>query len=785
MTPTVEIEKPTAPTAMERTVSPAYFRTEPEEAAFFERELRSFVPPDTFDAHVHLYNYNHLTSGLSGLAAGAAVGYDIFRQQQQGWMGDRAPTDGLFFAFPNRELDTDAANAFLHREIQGRPRSRGLLMIRPDADPEAVEAQVVAEGWAGFKVYHLFVPRPDTQNASIGEFLPEWAWDIAHRHELAIMLHQVRARSLADADNQRYINQFCRRYPGAKLIMAHAARGFCARHTVEGIDAIRGLGNVYFDTSAICEAAAFEAVLRAFGPTRLLYGSDFPISEARGRAISLGDSFHWIYEWDQETWPLGKPLPVGIESLLALRQACRTMAMNDSDIERIFKDNAREMLGLQAPARAEQALYEDAKKLIPGGTQLLSKRPEMFAPNAWPPYAREARGCEIITHDGRRLIDFSTNGIGSCLLGFARPEVVAAVQRRVLLGSMSTLNAPEEVELAKRLVALHPWSHNVRFARGGGEGLAIAIRIARAATGRDTVAFCGYHGWADWYIAANLSGGEALTGHLLPGLEPAGVPAALRGSALPFAYNDLDALERIASDANGSLAAVVMEPTRSAPPAPGFLEGIRALCDRTGARLIMDEVTSGFRLHQAGAHLKYGLEPDIAVYAKALGNGHPVGAIVGREGTMQAAQTSFISSTYWTEGVGAAAALATLDILESVDVPLHVEAIGNQVQDGLRSLAAECGAPLKVGGYPALTSLSFDHAEGAALLTLLTSRMLERGFLAGGGFYPTLAHTAEHVDLFLAAARPVLEELQLAAQQNDARERLGTPVKHGGFARLN
>ncbi len=439
----------------------------------------------------------------------------------------------------------------------------------------------------------------------------------------------------------------------------------------------------------------------------------------------------------------------------------------------------------QRPANHD--LYRLAKSLIPGGTQLLSKRPEMFAPEQWPAYYREARGCEIVDVNGRRWVDMSIMGVGSCLLGYNDPDVTAAVVRRVEAGSMATLNNPEEVELARLLVRLHPWAEQVRYARTGGEAMAVAVRIARARTGRARVAFCGYHGWHDWYLAANRSSrGEAdsLKDHLLPGLDPGGVPSQLAGTALPFAYNDLDRLAAIVGEHGRELAAVVMEPTRSVDPDPGFLEGVRELCDSSGAVLVFDEITAGWRLALGGSHLRYGVAPDVAVFAKAIGNGHPMAAVIGRADAMQAAQQSFISSTYWTEGVGPAAALATLGKMERVDVPGHVAAVGNRFRDGLAAIARRHGVGLKLAGHPAITTLAFDHPEPPALQTLLTVRMLDQGILAGSGFYATLAHRAEHVDAYLEAADAIFAELAEAIGQGDAAARIDGPVRHSGFQRL-
>jgi glutamate-1-semialdehyde 2,1-aminomutase len=434
-----------------------------------------------------------------------------------------------------------------------------------------------------------------------------------------------------------------------------------------------------------------------------------------------------------------------------------------------------------------QSLYRRAKMMIPGGTQLLSKRPEMYAPDQWPAYYQSASGCELVDVDGNRFLDMSTMGIGACLLGYADPDVMTAVVRRVQQGSMCTLNAPDEVQLAEQLVKLHPWAENVRFARTGGEAMVVAVRIARAATGRDIIAFCGYHGWHDWYLAANREPeGQAdpLQDHLLPGLSPTGVPSQLAGTAFPFPYNKLDDLAKILRQHQGGVAAVVMEPTRNVDPQPGFLEGVRKLCDRNGTVLVVDEITAGWRFSAGGAHLRYGLAPDIAVFAKSLGNGHPMAAIIGRERIMRAAQDSFISSTYWTEGVGPAAALATIQKLRRIDVPAHLHAIGMLWRAGMQDLAQRHQVPLKVTGHPALSSLTFDHLDAAALQTLLTVRMLDHGILAGAAFYPCLKHEERHVTAYLAAADTAFAELADAIRAGDTARRIGGPVKHTGFARL-
>ncbi|MBI1945831.1 MAG: aminotransferase class III-fold pyridoxal phosphate-dependent enzyme [Deltaproteobacteria bacterium] len=433
---------------------------------------------------------------------------------------------------------------------------------------------------------------------------------------------------------------------------------------------------------------------------------------------------------------------------------------------------------------AGQDLYRRAKHLIPGGTQLLSKRPEMFLPEQWPSYYAKAKGAEVWDLDGTKYVDMTHFGVGACILGHADDDVDAAAQSAIARGVMSTLNCPEEVELAELLLELHPWAEMVRYSRCGGEVMAMAVRIARAATGRDKVAFCGYHGWHDWYLSSNLADDRALDGHLLAGLEPAGVPRGLTGTMLPFKYNDIGAFRTIMADHGPSIAAVVMEPSRSHGPAPGFLEEIRATSRSAGVVLIFDEVTSGFRQNCGGIHLRYGVRPDLAAFAKGMSNGYAMAALIGVREVMQAAQRSFISSTYWTERIGPSAALATIRKHRDHDVAAHLSNVGERVQAGWRRAADLAGLAVDVGGIPALSHFSFQVQQAAAAMTLFTQSMLARGFLAGGSLYASYAHKEEHLTAYLTACNAVFQEIAAAVRQGRLEQSLRGPVKHGGFQRL-
>lgn len=440
----------------------------------------------------------------------------------------------------------------------------------------------------------------------------------------------------------------------------------------------------------------------------------------------------------------------------------------------------------KAPAAggSGQRLYQRAKQLIPGGTQLLSKRPEMFLPELWPAYYARAKGCEVWDLDGNRYLDVSSSGISACVLGFADGEVERAVIEAVRAGQMSTLNCPEEVELAELLIELHPWAEMVRYARSGGEVMAVAARIARAATGREKIAFCGYHGWHDWYLAANLSQDTALDGHLLPGLEPRGVPRGLTGTMLPFGYNKLEELRRIAAEHGSELAAIVMEPARSTGPVPGFLEEARAIATRCGAVLIFDEVTSGFRLYCGGIHRVYGVDPDMAAFAKGMANGYAMAAVIGRRAVMEAAQTSFISSTTWTEKIGPAAALACMRKYRRESVHEHQQTIGERLRAGWLAAAQHAGVAIKLSGLAPLSNFSFEQGDAATLGTLFAQEMLERGYLAATRFNSTLAHTPAIVDAYLKDVEKAFGTLAAALRDGDAAHRLRGPVKHSDFRRL-
>jgi glutamate-1-semialdehyde 2,1-aminomutase len=432
-----------------------------------------------------------------------------------------------------------------------------------------------------------------------------------------------------------------------------------------------------------------------------------------------------------------------------------------------------------------QKLYRRAKKVIPGGNMLLSKRPEMYLPEKWPSYFSKSKGCKVWDLDGKEYIDMSIMGIGTNILGYGHPEVDEAVIKNIKDGNMSTLNCPEEVYLAEKLIEIHPWADMVRFARAGGEINSIAVRIARAATGRDKIAICGYHGWHDWYLSTNLNNNKNLDGHLLPGLHPNGVPRGLTGTTLPFTYNNIDELEDLIRANKGQVAAIKMEVQRNECPKDDYLQKVRDLATENNIVLIFDECTSGFRETFGGLHKKYRVEPDLAVFAKALGNGYAISACIGKQEFMQALQQTFVSSTFWTERIGPTAALKTLEVMQREKSWEVVTQIGSNISKRWVKLAEKYDLNISTWGLPALSGYTFNYTNALAYKTIITQEMLKQGYLAANSIYTCTEHTKNVVDGYFLALDPIFSIIKECEEGGDFSSFLDGPVCHNSFKRLN
>lgn len=429
-------------------------------------------------------------------------------------------------------------------------------------------------------------------------------------------------------------------------------------------------------------------------------------------------------------------------------------------------------------------LWQKAKRIIPGGNGLLSKRPERYAPDIWPTYFAKAKGVEIWDLDGNKLVDMAQMGIGAAILGYSDDDVNESVRIAIADGISTTLNAPEEVYLAERLLQLNPFAGGVKFSRSGGEAMAIAVRIARAYSGRDRIAFSGYHGWHDWYLAANLSDEGSLNDHLLPGLKPKGVPRGLINTAFPFKYNNASELHEIVKKED--IGVIVIEGARYDYPSKEFLGSIAEIARQKKIVVVVDEISSGWRVTDGGVYKLYDFTPDIVVYGKAMGNGFAISAVVGKEDVMAEAQETFISSTFWTERVGFVAALKTIEKLTQNKVWKHLNNIGSIVGEGWRSLGEKHGLKLHVTDFKPLITFKFEYGEkNSALYTLFIQEMLKRGFIAANSVYVSYAHNEKIVADYLKHVDNVFGIISSAVENNNIEKHLESSVRDEGFKRLN
>lgn len=384
------------------------------------------------------------------------------------------------------------------------------------------------------------------------------------------------------------------------------------------------------------------------------------------------------------------------------------------------------------------SIYKKASKIIPGGSQLLSKKPEIFLPDFWPSYYNLAKGCKIVAIDKNTYFDFTNCSVGMCPLGYANNYVNSEVKNIISKGNISTLNSIYEYKFAKLILKLHPWFHMARFTKSGGEAMSVAIRIARAYSKKNKILFCGYHGWHDWYLSANLKK-NSLDNHLLKGLNPEGISKKLKNTVYTFNYNDFKSLEKIVKEKK--IKIIKMEVIRNHKPKNNFLKKVRSLADKNNIVLIFDECTSGFRENLGGIHLKFNVNPDIAVFGKALGNGYPITAVIGKKDIMEKSENTFISSTFWTDRIGPTAALATIAEMKKKQSWKIVSKKGKKVKKIWTRLSKKYHIPLSISGMDSLCKFEFKLKNNDFYKALLTQEMLKNNFLANNSVYISTAHS--------------------------------------------
>tara|TARA_X000000950_G_scaffold289544_1_gene415299 strand:- start:920 stop:2959 length:2040 start_codon:yes stop_codon:yes gene_type:complete len=452
--------------------------------------------------------------------------------------------------------------------------------------------------------------------------------------------------------------------------------------------------------------------------------------------------------------------------------------------KKLFSVNSNISLNEGSSLNKSQKMWKRANSIILGGNSLLSKNPNMFLPNKWPTYFKKAKGYKVWDLQNKVFNDVSLMGVGTNILGYANKQVDEAVKKTILNGNMSTLNCFEEVELAEKLIQIHPWANKVKFARTGGEANAIAVRIARAASGKDKIAFCGYHGWHDWYLSANLKKEGNLDSHLIPGLNPLGVPKNLKNTSYGFMYGDFKNLKKIVSEQN--IGVIKMEVCRNTQPNIPFLKKVRNLCTEKKIVLIFDECTSGFRQNLGGLHQKINVIPDLVILGKALGNGYAITAVLGKSEVMDSAKSSFMSSTFWTERIGPTAALKTLEIMEKNKSWVYITDLGKFLINEWKKISSIHKVSLSISGLPSLAKFSIQSKKFQFYKTYITQEMLKKNFLAANGVYLSLAHDKYIIKKYLEVLDGIFYTISECEKgKNSIENILKYPVSHIPFSRLN
>ena len=405
-----------------------------------------------------------------------------------------------------------------------------------------------------------------------------------------------------------------------------------------------------------------------------------------------------------------------------------------------------------------KTLWKKSKKLILNGNSLLSKNPENYSKN-WPAYFDKAKGCFIWSIDKKKYTDFSYMGIGTNILGYSNFKLDNHVKKIISKGTMSTLNCVEEVKLSEKLIKMHKWSSMCKFTRTGAEASAVAIRIGRIFSKKNKIAICGYHGWHDWYLSVNLKGKKKLDTHLLKNLNIEGVDKNLKNSTVSFNHNDLYSFKNVVKK-NRDIGVVIMEVERFEEVNIDFLTYIRNYTKKNKITLIFDECTSGFRQTFGGIHLKYKINPDICILGKALGNGYPINAIIGTRETMNKAQNSFISSTFWSDRIGPSAALKTLEIMSEEKTWIKLKNLGIHFRKNFKLILKKHSISGDILGTGSLLKFYIDGINDDLLKKYFANEMLSKGMLASNVIYLSTAHNKTLLNKYLIAIDETLFKLK-------------------------
>jgi glutamate-1-semialdehyde-2,1-aminomutase len=470
---------------------------------------------------------------------------------------------------------------------------------------------------------------------------------------------------------------------------------------------------------------------------------------------------------------LGSQKMFGWREVLSLLDRDADLARLNSGLVRnegYYRALAQEPLqsGEKPQLKRSLELKRRAKAVIPSGTQTLSKAPTQYVRGVAPTFLARAQGSHVWDVDNHEYIDYPM-ALGPIILGHCYPAVDAAVRKQLEKGTVFSLPHALEVEVAERIVTMIPCAEMVRFGKNGSDATAGAVRVARAYTGRDVIACCGYHGWQDWYIGSTTF--------------DRGVPQAVRQLTLTFDYNNIESLKKIFAEHPGQVAAVILEAIGVVPPENGFLQELSEMCRREGSLLIFDEVITGFRLARGGAQEYFGVLPDLACFGKAMANGYPLSAVVGPREIMKTFEQIFFSFTFGGETLSLAAAQATMQEIAEKEVIAHLWEQGQKLLDGTRVLAREFGVErfVRCRGLPPRTVVSFydeSGQESLSIKSLFQQECLKRGVLFSGGHNLCFSHSDSDIDCTLRAYRAAMEIIGDAIRHDKVVDSLeGKPVE--------
>jgi glutamate-1-semialdehyde 2,1-aminomutase len=407
----------------------------------------------------------------------------------------------------------------------------------------------------------------------------------------------------------------------------------------------------------------------------------------------------------------------------------------------------------------KKKIWKKAKKIIPSGNSFLSKNPTRFPVKNWPIYFSKAKKCQVWDLFKKKYYDFSYMGVGTNVLGYADSDIDNAVIKEIKKSNMSTLNTKFEVDFAEKILNIHSWAGMAKFARTGAEANALALRVARAYTGKDKIIICGYHGWHDWYLSAKLSTKyNDLETHLYNDLKIDGVFKGLKNSSYSIKQNDIISLERIINK-DKNIACLIMEVERLERNDKKFLNAVRKLCNQRKIVLIFDECTTGFRENFGGAHLRYKVNPDIAMFGKAIGNGYAITSIVGKKKIMKCFNNTFSSSTFWSEKIGFVAGIATLNKMKKIKSWEILRKRGTLIKKSLKKIALKNNLQIFFSESNALINFSIKGIDNDYLNTFILDKMLKKGFLAGNAIYVSVAHTENLIKKYIKNMDSIFKDI--------------------------